>query len=238
MLDTWRKEQAQREEERARSAARALAGLRDEQRWQVYHDALDSKSRQWWQKRGIPSSYVDYWRLGWRADMSVFKDGQSYSTPSATIPLFAQGGDAVNIKHRLVSPPPGIGKYRYELTGQPQPLFYADPDKPLLGEVVAIEGEIKAMVTFVTMNGPAVAVVGMPGNTPSPEIVALLKQAERLTLVMDPGAQAQALALARQFDSKHVRLLVTSEKIDDVILNTRATSNDVARWLKEARSVA
>ncbi len=46
--------------------------------------------------------------------------------------------------------------------------------------MVAVEGEIKAAVTFARVDDPNVTMVGLPGITPPTGVLSQLSQAERV----------------------------------------------------------
>ncbi len=239
-IEQWRQEQVRREEARRRSAERALEHLQSEELWLRYHEALDIYYRTQWHKRGIPDQWLDFWQFGCRRDWSFQQDdGHAHRTSSLTIPLFDHDWQCVNVKHRLLDPPPDRPnmRYLYELKGQKcaDPLFLCNPDAPLEGHVYVLEGEIKAAVTFATLDDSKMVMVGMPGTHPGLELVSQLERADRITLVMDPGAEEQAARLAGQLGARRCRILVCSEKIDDAIIAQRATAYDVRCWLQQAR---
>jgi hypothetical protein len=236
-LEMWRKDQIRREEERKRSAERAIAHLRDERLWERYHRELTAGGRLYWRKAGIPDAFIDWWRLGWARDQRFFFNGQPFTTDAASIPIFGSDWEAVNIKLRLQAYPDGAGKYRYEVQA-PAPLFLCDPETPIAGDVVAVEGEKKAMVAFARLDTPGLCVVGLPGVNPSSDIIKTLQGAERLTLVVDPGAEEQGTKIAEKVGAGKCRLLVTSAKLDDAILRMDADKYDIQRWLRQARKVA
>jgi len=227
-LDAWRREQIQREEARKRSAEIALAHLRDEQLWEVYYAALDDQARSYWRRRGVPDAFVDYWRLGW-ARARRFGGVQC---DSATIPLFGEAGDVLNIKHRLQDE--SAGRYRYELIGLEAPPFLCKPGESVGGHVIAVEGEIKSMVTFATLDDASVCMIGLPGTNPAAGIIDTLKRADRVTLVMDPGAKRDGIDLARQIGIAKTWLLVPPVKIDDGILAAGLDSREVRQVLESA----
>jgi len=232
-LNKWRKEQEQRELARKRSAERALENLRNYKIWEQYHEALDAHSRAYWQQRGISSSAQDFWQLGWKQSWYFTQpDGSVCQTASATIPLFGQAWIIQNVKHRLLHPPPNRGKYLYELSGQKAPLFLCQPDKELTGEVIAVEGEIKAMVTQLHMGGALV--VGLPGASTSIETCRGLAKSERIVLVMDPGSEQQAHRLAAELGKKRCRILITPVKIDDGILAGNLSQRELQGLLRAA----
>lgn len=229
-MEAWRQKQVVAEEARKRSAERALANLRSSRLWEQYHANLDAYARDWWQRRGIPNDWQDFWKLGVNYE---YQTGGTL-TPSATIPLFDHQWQALNIKHRLLEPPAGVSKYRYEVSGQGQPLFITNPQIPLAGHAIAIEGEIKAAVTYIRMGQQQTCIVGLPGKSISADIAAMLVACERVTLVFDPGGEQDALKLARQIGVGKCRALVTPAKIDDGILAANMTPREIQTMLRGA----
>ena len=239
-LAKWRREQEQREMERKRSAERALAHLRDTHIWQRYHDAMDAYARTYWQKRGIPTEFQDWWQFGWCDDFTFLHRGDVYHQPSATIPLFGPQWQPLNIKHRIVSPPDPNDKYRYELAGQGHaPLFLADPDKALGVPSFIVEGEIKAAVVAVALDNPEEVVAGLPGITPDLDILKPLAVSERVTFVLDPGVTlGQVKRLCAAVAPAVCRVLVTPQKIDDAILGTKMSKAMLRSLLRNAKPMA
>lgn len=233
-VERWRAEQIRREEERKRSAERALAHLRSGRIWEQYHDQLDAWARDHWRRRGLADCWQDYWQLGYSPEERFGYQGQTWTTPTVTIPLFGQDWEALNVKHRLLNVPPDGGKYRYALAGVGQPMFRCNPERALEGDVVAVEGEIKAAVVFATLDSAQANVVGLPGTSPGPDIITQLGQAERVTLVMDPGARAQAWRLAQKLGVKRTRVLICPCKPDDAIVSQRMSAAEVRSALRHA----
>lgn len=235
-LEQRRQEILAREMERKRSAERAIEHLRNARLWETYHKGLNVSGRSYWRQRGIPDSLQNYWKLGWIDEYMEHYGDDDYLGQSATIPLFAKGWQAVNIKHRLLHMPDNIRKYKYELRGVPQPLFLANPELDLTGHVYAIEGEIKAMVTWLTLADRKAVVVGLPGATPSAEIIGQFANAERVTLVLDPDAREQAAKIAAAIGRK-CRVLIPPMKIDDGINELRPTRRELLRLLECAQVI-
>jgi hypothetical protein len=237
-LEKWRQKQIIKEEARKRSAERALAHLRDEKLWERYFNEAGEVGRSYWLKRGIPQAWQDWWKLGWCADYTAWRDGAEYHTASATIPIFDPHWQLLNVKHRLLRPPHDTDKYRYELTGQgANALFLADPEANLAGPIVAIEGEIKAAVVKATLDDMT-TIVGLPGMTPGPAIIKTLSEAESVILVLDPGGAAQARKLAGEIGRGKTKVWIPAAgKVDDNILEMGATKYDVQRWLSMAEWV-
>lgn len=225
-IERWRHDQIAREEARKRSAEQALKLLRDGARWECYHQQLDVTAREWWQGRGIPRAWQDFWQLGWNPQ-------SRWGTPTATIPLFGPDWQVENVKHRLIGNDAVGQKYRYELHGLPAPLFRTDPAVPLTGQVIVVEGEIKAAVVKVTLDDNT-TVVGLPGATPPQSAVSQLQEAD-VTLIMDPGAEHEAAELAKKLP--HCRVLIPAMKIDDGVLQCRMTAKELRSTLAQARPI-
>lgn len=229
-MEQWRQKQVAAEEARKRSAERALTHLRSSHLWEQYHASLDDVARLYWQQRGIPNDWQDFWKLGVNYE---YRTGDRV-TPSVTIPLFDHDWRILNIKHRLLEPPANTGKYRYEVSGQGQPMFLTNPTVPLSGHAIAIEGEIKAAVTYIRMGDKAACIVGLPGKHPSPEIVAQLAACERVTLVLDPGSEKDVIKLAKEIGVGKCRAVICPQKIDDGILAAKLTPREIKSMLRSA----
>ncbi len=233
---SWRSEQQEREQSRKRSAEKALAHLQDTAIWRQYHERMGLIGAAYWKARGLDDAWQAFWQLGYKADHMLWVDAQEYVTPTATIPIWQENWQVANVKHRLISPPATRGKYCYEVTGQQAPMLVCNPDASLAGQVVAVEGEIKAMVVFATLDDTKACIVGLPGTNPPEGLVARLRRCEDVTLVMDPGSDAQARKLATSIGKK-TKVLIPSRKIDDGILEAGLTGHDVRALLAQARTV-
>lgn len=236
-VDAWLERQKKREEERKRRAVRALKNLRRLELHRKYHKLLYEHDCNYWQRvRHLPQYLVDYWCLGYDPAHYIAAGPDSFKAPTATIPLLApKTGELLNLKHRIIKPEhEDYGRYRYEIAGQPSPPFVCNPDEDLDGHVIAIEGEIKSMVTFATLDDSSLRIVGLPGATPGQHIVDMLSDAERITLVMDPGARKQAWDLAKALGTERVWVLVSPLKIDDGIIEAGMDKHDVRELLRQA----
>ncbi len=247
-LERRRQEERARQERIKATAEAALRMLADDELWLRFYDDLRADGRAYWERRGVPKPFQDLWQLGMRRGWRLpGTDGNWYELDAASIPLRDGNAKVQNIKYRLVNEPAAVkGRYRYHVRDVPGIPFICNPLMPVEGDVLVIEGEIKAMVVFATLDDANAQAVGMPGLTPGPATVEALKGAERITLVTDPGSRAQAEYLIRGDKQKGVeglgvercRLLVTAAKVDDAILGMGADRYDVQRWLRQARKVA
>jgi hypothetical protein len=234
-LETWRKEQVQREEARKRSAELALANLAQHRIWEQYHLQLAEHGRFLWRRRGVCDSLQDFWQLGYDKAHVFWREGHEFQAETLAIPIFGYDWSPLNIKHRLTDPPEGFSKYRYECRGITDGLLWrADPDTELTGRVVAIEGEIKAMVTAERAGQSSGQIVGLPGTNPASAIIRQLQHAERVTLVMDPDAKGAGIKLAKALGLKRCWLLIPPRKIDDGILAADMNAREVTMMLRSA----
>ncbi len=235
-LAEWHREQIAREEARRRSAELALEHLRSSNMAERFHDALDAKSRAYWTRQGISPTWQDWWGLGWAAQHEFYADGQPFVSDAATIPIVDQHSELLNVKMRL-EPTPLHNKYRYAIAHQPGPLFLTDPEAPMTDKVVICEGEKKAMVTWITLDDASYCVVGLPGATPSASIISQRSVADRVTIVLDPGARVQAWNIAKAIGVKKCRVLIPSSKIDDAILSGKVSAPELRRVVELAKPV-
>lgn len=221
-------EAAQRKLDEVQSALIELrsGGLREK-----YHanlDEYDGMGRVLWENRGVPVWYQEKVFLGYDNDHNW---GDVHSA-SLTIPVYETGYNLINIRHRLIDPPEGFGKYRPERHGLPQSLFVADPDKPLEGTCLVCEGEIKSMVAYVT--DPDMQVVGIPGKTPGRELLGKLENFSEVNLCLDPDADP--MPLARQLGAERVRIVRLPEKIDDMIVALGLDRDWMRQIVRQARA--
>lgn len=210
--------------------AQALADLRASRVWEVYNANLDRLSkRNLWLARGIPSEWQDIWQLGYNPAFALFHKNEAglfvkyHESDTLTIPIFAPGGEAMTIRHRLFIPPDDGSKYHPERKGLAYHPFVCDTDQPLIGKkgvVIVLEGEIKSMVSYLTLDDPNIQVLGIAGIKGWAETAEKLKDASRVYIGFDPGVEADkyAKAFAEAVGKGKTRLLRVRMKIDDAIL--------------------
>ncbi len=193
--------------------------------WEQYHDQRGEVGKRYWEQRGLNDFWQDYYQLG-------YWPNSQWHAATATIPIFGKDYHPVNMKHRLI----GVeqGKYRYHIQNGGTPLFLCNPEADIAGHVYAIEGEIKAAVTYSRLEDANAVIVGLPGVAASEETIAPLKQADRVTLVVDPGAHEQGIELARKIGISKCYMLEPADKIDDGLLAGDIRGNDVKRILSTA----
>lgn len=239
-LYQWTQERIAEEEARKRSAERALEHLRSAKVWLQYYEQIDMTATKYYQQRGIPKAWVDHFRFGWNPEFRFAHDNTLFVRPSATIPFFGTDGEIQQIKHRIVwedSAPDELkgDKYRPEIKGVGSPLYLCDPKASLADEVILVEGEFKSAVVKLTLDSVHDTVVGMPGINPHKDRLDILKDAERILLVTDPGTRKQTWELCKTLGPKRCRVVIpTRGKVDDLILESHMTGNELRGLFRQA----
>lgn len=227
-------------QEKIEAATKALAEIRETQIWMKYHEQLlqSGVGRAWWERRGIPEWWQQYWQLGYETDRRIWI-GRELHTPTATIPIFGTEWMVQNIKHRLIGGADvEAGKYRYEYADLGAPVYLCDPDNKDLNTVVVVEGEIKAMVTYVTMDNPGWQVIGIPGkNTPIDAIKQYTADATDVFICCDPDTGKMNEGLAHELGAGRCRIVETPMKIDDYILECGIGKDKLKTLFNQSRRV-
>lgn len=221
----WVKEREGYELERKAKAERALEMLRREQVWLRYHENLNGEVRQMYYKRGIEDYWIDYWMLGYNPDKVVWTGKEEYHSPALTIPVFEPGNEKpLNVRNRLLSPSNPGDKYRPEFGNLPSSLYFTDREAKPRNKVLVVEGEFKAMTTYLTLDDPEIFVVGTPGKTPNPKMFEWLSECEVVYLLLDPDAfvkqQAESITPIRRmidYFKERSRVISLPYKVDDMI---------------------
>jgi hypothetical protein len=197
-------------------AQKALADLREARTWEKYHAMLDGceDARNLWASRGIPQVWQDLWRLGYCDSFRVNTASGGLVTPTLAMPIFGKGWDLLNIRHRLINPINPKDKYRPDRPGLPAQPFMTDPDLGMdANNILIVEGEIKSMVTYITLDSSKWQVLGIPGKSWFHKIAGQMN-GKRVVVCFDPDANAEAEQAAKDTGGKMIRLEV---KIDDAI---------------------
>lgn len=243
-----RAKQAERElQEKIDQAQRALEELRRARSWLEYHQNTNMDdwawSRELWRERGIDDFFIDFWQLGYCEDYTLWrKDNDSWvdwwHSPTLSIPIWAHGWQVNNVKHRLLNAPDTGGKYIQEKRGIPASPFITNPDLSG-GPLLLLEGEVKSMVGFITLDDPDWQVAGLPGVTPEPGIYAVFEEYEPVYLCLDPDAytgEKPAIAAAiNALGRERVRVMWLPQKIDDAILAGALNKSGLHRLMNSAR---
>lgn len=226
---------AQLEEQISRAQA-ALAEIRSTEAWVRYNQNRQNnqRARQLWRARGIDDSWQDYFQLGYSQSFAYYANGVPAQSETLTIPIFAQGWEVQNIRHRILQPINPADKYRPERAGLPSTPYMCDPDAGLdADQVLIVEGEIKAMVTYITMDQPEIQVIGVPGKSQAAKLVDELR-GKNVTICLDPDALEEAESFAHLVGGSVINLKM---KIDDVITAGGLDKYGIRSLIKSARKV-
>ncbi len=210
-------------------AQKALEDLQKARRWLEYHQMMGDGARDLWQQRGIPNEWQDYWRLGYCISCPTYQQ-----SASLTIPLFQPNeAEPRNIKHRLLTPENPKDKYRPERSGLPAVPFYADNVLPVQAadRVIIVEGEIKAAVTFATLNYDGWQVIGLPGKDAF-KTVPDLGGHDGVWLIPDPDGVENWRKACGGFGG---RLVTLPGKVDDLINAGNIGRDDLVGMMEQAR---
>jgi hypothetical protein len=196
-----------------------------------YENMVNTEHRELWRNRGIPDVYQDIWQLGYCSDF-VFNTSQGKChTPTLTIPIYGQGEELLNVRHRLLNPSTPNDKYRPDRPGLDAQPFIADPGKGYdLDRVLVIEGEIKSMCTYITADDPDLQVLGIPGKSFFPKIADRL-QKHTVFICLDPGAEKEMRDGAKMVNG---RIITYPMKIDDAINSGALDKKGIQRLMKVA----
>ena len=217
-MEAWRKEQLQREEERKRSAERAIEILTSQKIWMKYHEMLNEWGFTVLKERGIREDWVRFWRLGLFPDYKVYsKKNGEYFSPAITIPLWQQSERVpANVKLRVLNPKDKNDRYRALYKVNPGAPFVAFPGMKS-DMVVLTEGEFKAM-NVAEWSGQKYQVVGLPTKTPNAEVLAKFANYGKIVLCFDPDAQEDELKRVVKILGRDVMNVRLPDKVDDMIL--------------------
>lgn len=247
--------QAERERLAAEELERTKAKLRAIQAspfWREWHEQMTAGQRAEWHRQGVIDYFIDYYQLGWVSDHTYFHAGQFYHSPAMTIPHYEAGDEnwrLANIQYRLVEPARGAGKYRMT-KDLPAALFRTEPDEPLTGAVLVVEGAKKAIVTYTHLGsqplGERLSIVAIPSKTPSDALLSPLAGADLVYLGLDPDAYVPprnspmpaAQSIAQRLGQERVRYVHFPAKPDDLIVQYGLDGDALKKYLRAATRTA
>lgn len=230
---------AQAEAERIAAKVQAL---QEAAYWRGWHDAMSQQQRALWNQQGIIDFAIDYYSLGYNPSYTYQHDGREYSTPTMTIPHHREGWELVNVQHRLLKPAQGAGKYR-QMAGLPAAMFRTEPDEPLRGAVLVVEGAKKAIVVYTNLGmkplGFPMQIVAVPSKTPGREMLQQLVDCEPIYLALDPDAyDGSAQRVGERLGCERVRYVHFPAKPDDLIVQYGLSAQDLKKYLTRATRTA
>lgn len=213
--------------------------------WKHWHSDMSDGQRELWHKEGIVDWAIEEYKLGFCQDHIAFHDGAEWHTPTLTIPHWGSGWELVNIQHRLLNPPEPGDKYR-QTAGLPAAMFLTEPDKELKGAALVVEGAKKAIVTMLHIGGKDLRVVGLPGKSPSGEMLSQLDKCEPVYLCLDPDAYVPTRTkdgkpvkpavnrIVERVGRERARIVKLPCKPDDLLTKYGGTAADLMAYLKIA----
>jgi len=258
--------------ERARAEAERKAHEQNQQQekrveldasqvWLDYYANLDKyDKRPLWHKRGLSDLWIDYFQVGYSPSRTFGAGDKTVTSPSLTIPTIRptltetgafQGRDitwhCVGLVHRLLADETPGGKYRPHTSGLGKSLFNCDIySEKILGPVLLVEGEIKAMVTWATMQDyvkdhktilGGYTVVGVAGKSIKSDWLDELSHASQVVVCLDPDARREAESAARTIGTDRARILDLPGKIDDMILEGSLKPKALESLIRGSRRV-
>ena len=236
-------------EEKIREAEKALKELREAQSWTIYHEQITETARQIWAERGVSETWQDIWQLGYVADYPLWRKDDGawvdwWHSPTIVFPVWGNGWQVNNVKHRLLVEPPTGGKYHTEKRNVPAAPFITDPDRTG-GPLLLLEGEIKSMVAYITLDDPGFQVAGLPGATPDPGMWQAFENYDPIYLCLDPDAYDRSIQkpdnpapverAVSALGTDRVRMIRLPDKIDDLILRYGLGKDWMRQLLKTAK---
>lgn len=221
---------------------KAIADLESAKAWEQYHANLEENPawRNLWRLRGVPDAWQDIWRLGYSKDFTVWEPDEdggwkaAWKSPSLSIPVFQPGWKIATIRHRLLQPKKANDKYRPDRSSLPSYPFVGNPEKSMKGPVLVVEGEIKAMVSYITADDPNLQVIGIPGKRQFTNFVPLLAEADPVYILPDPDGKEFGLRLTQALGVDRCRLIRLNVKVDDAILNGMLDPFELRRLMQFA----
>lgn len=241
------REHEKRIEEEIRQREVALAEVRKQRKWIEYHSNLDKTTKRLWFSRGINDEFwINFWKLGYDPEYKLWKKEEEkwvnwWTSPTLVIPLFGIGWKANNIKHRLLKVPDNERKYHQEYYNAPQAPFICDPDMTEKNSLLLVEGEIKAMVTYVTLDDPKMQVIGLPSMCPESGVLDMLSGYDPIYFCPDPdafganGNGSPAGKVSKMLGLERVRIIQLPGKIDDLIVEKSLDKKTLKNLLKMGR---
>lgn len=197
-------------------AQNALADLRGSRAWEKYHQQLEGNEKAMilWEGKGVPREWQDIWKLGYCDSFRVYSETGILTTPTLSIPIFGKGWELLDIRHRLLNTIDPNDKYRPDKAGIPSQPFMTDPDVGIdIDNILVVEGEIKSMVTYITLNSSKWQVLGIPGKQQFYKVADKIK-GKRAVICFDPDADIKADEAAKSVNGKVIKIRM---KIDDAI---------------------
>lgn len=238
-----KQERKRLQDEEARRIHKKISELQQAAYWRGYHDAMTEGQRELWHKQGVIDYFVDYYSLGFNPDYTYRHRGRTFHSPTMTIPHYECGFKPVNLQHRLLMPEKGVGKYR-QTQGLPTAMFKTEPDEPLKGAVLVVEGAKKGIVVYTHLGmyplGFPLLTIAVPSKMPGSHILEKLSDCEPIYLMLDhdayEGEDPAARRVAQKLGMDRVRFVNPGNgfKPDDFLIEG-GSADEMRRMLRRAK---
>lgn len=236
----------QHKEEKERQAD-LLAQFQESKMWERYNESMDDSQRNAWKREGISYQDQDRYSLGYIPGKKMWnpQTNKWAFVDVMTIPTWHYERQVKTMQYRLLGYPEGMDKY-HNMKGFPTALFFAQPDQPLAGRIVLVEGAKKAIVVQRAMDkakyeGHAIA---FPSKNPSSELIRELSTADELVLALDPDAmerigrqRSEADRIISMINGPKIKAANFPVKPDDLIVVYNRNADDLVRYLYLSRVV-
>lgn len=211
-----------------------LQRIGDADFWMRWHNDMEPSHIDLWKQQGIVDYFINYYKLGYCADHTTYYNGIEYHSPTMTIPHYGPNWKLTNIQHRLLNPPVAGDKYR-QMAGVPSAMFLTEPDQPLSGQVLVVEGAKKAIVIYTHLGNDAGQIVAVPSKTPSAEMLELFVNCDPVYLALDPDAyKGHVQRIAERLGPERVRFVHFPAKPDDLLVEYGLEGRDLIKYIKRA----
>jgi len=229
-LEAEQRQLKRKQEEHERRLTKLEQLQRDRPDLQYYRNLTD-QALEYWFSEGIYQGAIDKFHLGYCHSCPTYTPSPSY-----TIPVYAYGGDLVNVRHRLVQP--AKGKYRPEMAGLGTTLYNAPVLEEPQERVLILEGEKKSIV-FDQHGFPAVGLMGKSFKWRRSWFEWFKGQGE-IVIALDPDALDNAWRLGELLARegfRQVRIARFPVKPDDAVVRYGAQLKDIEDILRNAKKV-
>jgi hypothetical protein len=242
-IEAWRLERLEYEKQRKAEAETAIAHLTNTHKWDEYYSwlASDYIAAQYWISAGVPDAFWwNEWKLGYDPSHTFWYDTgegwKEHTTATFTIPVRDPSKRIINIKHGLINPLPDGTKYRMEYKTNTEPVFISNLEDKEFSHLIMCEGEKKSAVVFLTIDSPDIQCIGLP-KSPSPDMLQAVKT-KHIIDILDPDVKPQDIERKREeYKGIDYRIIRLPEKIDDMIINSGITKENMRDMLRQARTL-
>lgn len=245
-IERTKQERARLAEQERQRVKNKIVKLQQAAYWRGWHDAMGQQQRRLWHEQGIIDYMIDRYRLGYCPEYTAYHNAEPFTTPTMTIPHFGPGWEIVNIQHRLLNPKNPGDKYR-QMAGLPAAMFLTEPDEPLTGATMVVEGAKKALVAYTHLGGQPLGgplnIVAVPSKTPARQMLEALKDCDPVYLMLDPdayvsnGGAPAVNRIVRALGRERVRVIKLPVKPDDFFVIYGGKQRDMVAYMKQAAPV-